>query len=125
MKVIIDIRTKSIEEYPFKTAKLGKVYFPRVDDNAYGAESLHWDDFSLTDGYFGGNIHKIAALKNKPYYIIVSNRDETIGILHRFQDLSKYEKKDLFRVCDNQNIIYFEKDTKADLIDKLTALQDK
>lgn len=125
MRVIIDIRTKSIEEYPFKTAKLGKVYFPRVDDNEYGAASLNWDDFKINDGYFGGNISKIAALKNKPYYIIVSSNDDTLGILHRFEDLNKYEKKDLFRVCDNQNIIYSEKDNKADLIDKLTALQDK
>lgn len=125
MRVIIDIRTESVEEYPFKTAKLGKVYFPRVGDNEYGAESLNWDEFKIDDSYFGGNIHKIAALKNKPYYIIVSRNDETLGILHRFEDLKKYEKKDLLKVCDNQHIIYFEKDTKADLIDKLTALQDK
>jgi hypothetical protein len=125
MRVIIDIRTESVEEYPFKTAKLGKVYFPRVGDNEYGAESLNWDEFKIDDSYFGGNIHKIAALKNKPFYIIVSRNDETLGILHRFEDLRKYEKKDLLKVCDNQHIIYFEKDTKADLIDKLTALQDK
>ena len=125
MKVIIDIRNESIKEYPFKLSKLGRVYFPRVEDNEFGSESKNWDDFGVTDSYFGGNIHKIASLKSKPFYIIVSRSDETLGILHRFEDLSKYDKKDLFRVCDNQNIIYSEKDTKLDLIDKLTALKDK
>jgi hypothetical protein len=125
MKVIIDIRVESIKPYPYKTTKLGRVYFPRVSDNEYGAEDKNWDDFGISDAYFGGNISRIASLKNKPFYIIVSKDDETLGILHRFEDLPRYEKKDLFRVCDNQKIKYTEKDTKVELIDKLTVLQDK
>lgn len=125
MKVIIDIRKDSIKPYPYKTVKLGKVFFPRISDNEYGATSQNWEDFGIDDSYFGGNIHKIAALKTKPFYILVNREDETLGILHRFVDLPKYDKKDLLLVCSNQNLTYTEKDTKAELLEKLTELQNK
>jgi len=125
MKVIIDIRTKYVSKYPYSTTKLGKLYFPRTKEGTFKEDTLIWDDFGIDDSFFGGNICKIAAIKGKPFYILVSREDTTLGIIHRFADLVNYDKKDLYIVCDNQKIAYTTKDTKQDLIDRLTLLQDK
>lgn len=121
MKVLIDIRNKQLELYPYKTTKLKKLHFPRIDPNQ--EETKEWEEFGINDSYFGGNIHKIASLKEKPFYIIVNKHDETLGILHRFEDLVKYDKKDLAIICESQGITVNTKDSKDYLIDKLTKLK--
>jgi hypothetical protein len=121
MKVLIDIRNTQLKLYPYKTSKLGKLYFPKIDPDQ--EETKTWEYFGVNDGYFGGNIHKIVALKEKPFYIIVNKHDETLGILHRFEDLNKYDKKDLAVLCESQGIIVNTKDSKDYLIDKLTKLK--
>jgi hypothetical protein len=115
-----------VEKYPYKTAKLGRLYFPRVSEGKeFSEETKVWEDFKVDDSFFGGNILKIAELKDKPFYIIVGKDEKTLGIIHRFEDLVKYDKKDLQDCCDNQRISYTTKDTKQDLIEKLTLLQSK
>lgn len=121
MKVMIDIRKSQLDLYPYKTAKLDKLYFPRVNPDQEDTKT--WEDFGINDGYFGGNIHKIAGLKDKPFYIIVNRQDETLGILHRFEDLKDYSKEDLELLCDLQGIAKNPKDSKQYLIDKLTRLK--
>lgn len=123
MKVIIDIRVDSLLRYPYKTSKLGRVYLPSLGANDFGAESKTWGDFGITDDYFGGNIYKIACLKEKPWYILVNTLDETIGIMHRFEDLEKYSKDELKELCKLQLIQLGDRDSKEVIIEKLLTLK--
>ena len=121
MRVLIDIRKENLDAYPYKTTKLLRLYMPSIDPE--NIDNKSWDFFGINDSYFGGNIHRIASVKGKPFYLIVDVNDNTLGILHRFDDLKDYDKKDLVSLCQMQKIDITDKDTKQTILDKLTALK--
>jgi hypothetical protein len=121
MKVLIDIHRSELEKYPYISTPLSKVYFPRVDEDQ--PETMTWDDFGITDSYFGGNIHQIAKIKTKPYYIISDRHRNTLGILHRFEELEEHDKNELSHLCDIQGIKYDNKTTKQQMVELLTSLR--
>ena len=121
MRVIIDIRRTQLEQYPYKTTPLDGLYFPRIDEEQ--EETKFWDFFGVNDSYFGGNIHKIAKIKGKSMYIIVNTLDQTLGILYRFEELNGLNKNHLRDLCNMLAISFEDKETKEDLVDKLTALK--
>lgn len=121
MKVLIDIHRSELEKYPYISTPLAKVYFPRVNEDQ--PETMTWDDFGITDSYFGGNIHQIAKIKAKPYYIISDKHRNTLGILHMFNELEEHDKSELAHLCDIQGLKYDNKTTKQQMIELLTVLQ--
>jgi hypothetical protein len=120
MRVLIDIRKKSLEAYPYKSTKLGKLFIPKISEDQ--VDTKLWSDFGIDDGYFGGNIHGIVEVKGKPFYIIYNQHLETLGILHKFDNLNYYTKEELKSLCEMQNIKY-EKESKDELIERLTLLK--
>jgi len=127
MKVLIDIRVKNLNrpDNNFKTAKCDKIIMPKQIDTKYGNTDEVFPDFGIDDRFFGGNISKIVSLKNKPYYLVIDRFNNTLGIIHRFKDLDKYNKIELQDLCTMQRIKFLDKDSKETLLEKLTILEDK
>lgn len=118
MMVIIDIRKVNLLKYPYSTTKLGKLFFPRIDPEQ--EDTKVWESFKVDDRYFGGNIDKIAEIKDKPFFIIADKNSQTIGILHKFDKLQEYTLEDL---KDLAGMFRIEGTTKKDIINGLLLLQ--
>lgn len=105
-KKFIIIYTDFLDQYPYTTTKLERLYDP--------------EDLGFTDRFFGGNIHKVGKIKGKPFMILASQDNKTMGLYipnDKMKDCTVALLKDL---CDRANIEYEKNDNKESIIGKLT-----
>jgi hypothetical protein len=80
------------------------------------------EEFGFTERYFGGNVYKMAIIKDSPYVILVDRRYQTLGVHIPNKNLNKLSIDDLKELCYKFSIPIVSKDTKKILVDKLTSV---
>jgi hypothetical protein len=97
-----------ISEYNYNTAKISRLAEP--------------EEFGFTERYFGGNVAKVAVLKDSPYVLLVSRNFKTLGIHIPNNNLDKLPVEQLKELCYKFSVPYGNKDSKKILVDKLTGM---
>lgn len=107
-KFLIDIRKVTLEKYPYRTTRLKRL--------------ITLERFGMDETFFGGNIHTIAEVRDKPIYLLCNKDLVTLGVCVRVDELEKLTKNDLLEWAKVQRIKIKSEDTKEIIIDKLTTL---
>lgn len=105
-KKIILTDVETLRQYPYATTKLAGLYPPIT--------------FGFTDRFFGGQIQKVAKVKDKPYYLLVNKDSVSIGIYIRNEDLKEFTVPELKKLADRYKKKYSITTKKEELIDQLT-----
>lgn len=104
---LIDIRTDRIKDNDFKYARIKRLMTPT--------------NFGMTEDFFGGNVYTVVELKDKPFYLLVNRHHQTLGLCVKLDELDRLPKEELARWAEVQGVKVNTKDTKEDIIKKLTA----
>jgi len=104
-KKIIITELSWIKDYPYKFSKLEGIASPV--------------SLGITDRYFGGQVHKAAKIKDKPYYILVDKDDTTIGLLIRDEDVPNLSYQDLQKLAIKYKLECGSKAKKEEIVDQL------
>lgn len=96
---IILTETEMIEKYPYQHTLLNGIFEP--------------EDFGFHDRYLGGNIHKIARVKDTPYFILLDAEFNTLAVHIPVENLDKFTVMELKKLCDKYKKEY-STDTKKD-----------
>lgn len=95
-----------IERYPYETTPLNGIFEPI--------------DFGFTDRFFGGQIHKCAKVKGKPFVLLVSKLQKTLGIYVPNEEMGALTSAELKELCTRLKLEFAKSDTKDKLIEMLT-----
>jgi hypothetical protein len=106
---LIDNRTSIKEKYPYRTTKLD----PPI---------LHPKVYGFTQDYFGGNVSKIAKIRNSPWCILVDKNDNTLALFLPVESIKELKYDELKEQCNRYKIHYEANATKAQLIEALTNI---
>jgi hypothetical protein len=105
---LIDNRVESINKYPYRTTKLEPPPLPPIT-------------FGFTDRYFGGQVNKIAKIRNSPWHILADKNDNTLALYIPKRYISELTHPELKSICTRFKIKYEPKATKAELVEILEA----